>query len=134
MRLVIDTNVFISAYGFGGKPLRLLEAAVMREFDLVTSPPLLLELAGRLHDVLGLSGREVETALKQIARIAVIVRPEHLLSVIADESDNRVLECALEGEANLIVSGDRHILSLEAFEDIEIVRPAEALVLLGLDL
>jgi len=56
-----------------------------------------------------------------------VCRPLDRLSVIADEPDNRVLECAVEGAADTIVTGDAHLLRLESYEGIAIVRPAAAL-------
>jgi putative PIN family toxin of toxin-antitoxin system len=91
-RVVLDTNVYISAYGFGGLPARLLRAAILSEFALVTSPALLAEVGRVLSDRLEFDSERTEATIMQIARIATIVRPTERLSVVADESDDRVLE------------------------------------------
>ncbi len=126
-RIVLDTNVLISAYGFGGKPLRLLEEGVSGGFRVVTSVPLMTELARNLYGVLGWTDEYVTPALAQIARVADIVEPEVTLHIIEDDADNRVLECALAGGAELIATGDKHLLRLGEHEGVRIVRPAEAL-------
>lgn len=127
LRVVLDTNVLVSAYGFGGKPAELMRAAIRGEIELVTSPPLLAELARVLADSLHFDVAHVEAVVGQIARVADVVRPAATLSVIADEPDNRVLECGSEGRAGLIVSGDKHLLELGEFAGIPVVRPADAL-------
>jgi putative PIN family toxin of toxin-antitoxin system len=126
-RVVLDTNVYISAYGFGGAPARLVRAAILREIELVTSPALLAEVARILADKLAFDSEHVEEVVRQIARIATIVRPMERLAVLSDEPDNRVLECARAGDADTIVSGDRHLLGLREYSGISIVGVAEAL-------
>jgi predicted nucleic acid-binding protein len=70
----------------------------------------------------------VETAVGQVARIGAVVRPADVLSVIhEDPDDDRVLEAAREGSADVIVSGDRHLLRLGSWEAIRIMRVAELL-------
>ncbi|MDZ4655409.1 MAG: putative toxin-antitoxin system toxin component, PIN family [Coriobacteriia bacterium] len=124
-RVVLDTNVFISAYGFGGKPAELLRACIVGEHVLVTSPAILAEVADKLYEVLGFDDEHVREALKQVVRIGEVVRPDAELHVVADEPDNRVLECAVAGGADFIVSGDRHLLDLGEYEGIRVVRVAE---------
>jgi putative PIN family toxin of toxin-antitoxin system len=125
-RVVLDTNVYISAYGFGGLPARLLRAAILSEFALVTSPALLAEVGRVLSDRLEFDSERTEATIMQIARIATIVRPTERLSVVADEPDNRVLECALAGGADTIVSGDRHLLELGEYAGIRVMSVAQA--------
>jgi predicted nucleic acid-binding protein len=71
--------------------------------------------------------------LKAIAKVGEIVTPRFTLDVIReDPADNRILECAVAGKADLIVSGDRHLLKLKSYEGISIVRPIDFLRTLGL--
>jgi putative PIN family toxin of toxin-antitoxin system len=126
-RVVLDTNVYVSAYGFGGTPARLVRAAILGEIDLVTSPALLAEVARILADKLGFDSTHVEEVVRQIGRIAIVVRPTERLAVLSDEPDNRVLECALAGDADIIVSGDRHLLKLREYEGIRVLSATDAL-------
>jgi uncharacterized protein len=130
-RVVFDTNVFVSAYASGGKPAELIRAAIVGEVVLVTSPPILAELARVLADKLGFEADRVDQVIGQIARIAEVVRPVSRVEIVSDEPDNRVLECAREGAADLIVSGDAHLLELGAFEGIRVLSPSQALALLA---
>jgi uncharacterized protein len=126
-RVVLDTNVYISAYGFGGKPAEVIRAAVLGEFELVTSPAILAEVADKLASVLDFDQEHVVGVVRQIARIAVVVRPTDRLTVVSDDADNRILEAAQESGSELIVSGDRHLLLLGTWEGIRVVRVADFL-------
>ena len=127
MRIVFDTNVLISAFVFpGGAPESAYRAALSGRITLVTSPPLLAELGRVLTDRFGWEDAMVETAIGQVARIGTVVRPRDTLSVIEqDPADDRVLEAAREGAADVIVSGDRHLLRLGSWETIRVVRVAD---------
>jgi uncharacterized protein len=125
-RVVVDTNVYVSAYGFGGLPAELVLGAISRDFELVVSAAILAEVARVLADKLGFDRARVEEIVRQVALIATIARPGERLSVIADDPDNRVLECAVEAGATFIVSGDRHLLALREFEGIGVLSVIEA--------
>lgn len=117
---------------FGGPPELVYRAALRGQFRLITSPALLVELARALREKLRLPERDITAYAKQIARRSTIVRPAVSLSVVDDEPDNRVLECAVAGEADLIVSGDRHLLRLGTYSGIPIVRTIDLARTLGL--
>jgi putative PIN family toxin of toxin-antitoxin system len=91
----------------------------------VTSPALLADVARVLADKLEFDSARVEATIMQIARIATVVRPTERLSVVSDESDNRVIECAVAGGADTIVSGDRHLLELGEYAGIRVVSVAQ---------
>lgn len=122
LRAVLDTNVFVSAL-FGGTPEDVYRAALRGRFVLITSPAILAELAGVMRVKLATPEHDIIAFVRQIARHAKI-RPTVRLSVLEDDPDNRVLECAVEGKADLPVSGDRHLQRLEAHTGIQVVRPA----------
>jgi uncharacterized protein len=122
VRVVADTNVFISALMFGGLPGTFLDLALLQSFLLVTSPALLDELDEKLRLKFGLSPNDADLVRAQLQSSAVVVKPTVILAVIKDDpDDNRVLECAAAGEANYIVSGDRHLLQLRSYEGIPIL-------------
>lgn len=125
--VVLDTNVYISAYGFGGKPADVMRAAIAGEFELITSPAILVEVADKLEAVLGFDRNHTEDVVRQIARVATIVRPDSRLAVVADDADNRILEAAIEAAAEFIVTGDRHLLDLGAWEGVRVMKVAEFL-------
>ena len=126
MKAVFDTNILISAFVFpGGVPEALYRAALERRITLITSPPLLAEFGRVLVEKFGWDPVRSEDAVAQVARIGEVVRPAETVEVVAeDPADDRVLEAAAAGHANLIVSGDRHLLNLKAWQGVEIVKAA----------
>lgn len=128
MRAVFDTNVYIAAFlAPGGEAERVLLRAYRRQVELFTSLPILTEVAGVLRGKFGVSEAAVAPVLRVIVRAAVVVRPRRRVSALEDEPDNRVIECAVEAGADLIVTGDRDLLRLREFEGIAIVRLADFL-------
>ena len=126
MKAVVDTNVLISAFVFpGASPEAVYRLALVGSFDLVTSPPLLLELGRILQQKFEWEPPMAEDAVRQLARIGTIVEPATSVSDIEDDpADNRVLEAAAESNADAIVSGDRHLLDLGTWRGIRILPPA----------
>ncbi len=124
--------MFISAL-FGGFPEKAYQAVLERRCALVVSPSILAELARTLRDKFHTPEADIIAYVRQIGRIAEIVRPnrDRAVSVLRDEADNRVLECAEAGQVDLIVSGDRDLLRLKRHGAVPIVRPADFVRTLG---
>ena len=124
VRVVLDTNIWISALNFGGKPAQILKLAIIKQIRLYCSQTLFAELIGVLRKKFDYSDgkiKEVEALFKKRVKFR---EPRINLNVIkTDPSDNRVLECAFETEADFIVSGDKDLLNLESFRGIRIVNP-----------
>lgn len=128
MRIVLDTNILVSALFWDGNERRLLVAYLEGDHTLVTSPVLLDETKRVLADKFRFPADHTAAFLALLRRHAVVVHPQETLAVVtADPSDDRVLECAAEGRVELIVTGDRHLLALDAFRGIPIVNTAAAL-------
>ncbi len=122
-RVVLDTNVYISALRYGGKPKRALDYALDGKFALLISTPLKLELERVLRDKFSYSQHEIATTTAFLWRDAEWVAPGIPISLCPDEPDNRVLECAIEGKASYIVTGDRHLLNLPPVAGLAILTP-----------
>ena len=122
IRVVLDTNVYISALLFGGLPGSLLDIAFLQSFVLVISPALLDELDEKLLLKFEISVEDTAIIRGKLESIAEIIRPDLVLNVVEDDpDDDRVLECAVKGDADYIVTGDRHLLKLGVYEGISIV-------------
>ncbi len=132
MRVVFDTNVFISALiTRGGSGERAFLAAVEGRIEVAVSVPLLTETANVLTGKFHWERDRVDRAVRLIAGTGTVVRPAKRLSVCDHEPDNRVLECAHAAGADLIVTGDRHLLDLGSYKRIRIVTLAEFLYSIG---
>lgn len=127
MRAILDTNVLISAYVFpGGTPEAVYRLALEGRLEIGTSRTLLAELGRVLGQKFGWAPDQVEAAVAQTTRIAAVVEPLEAVHVVfADPADDRVLEAARAFGADVIVSGDRHLLDLGSWSEIEIISPAE---------
>ncbi len=126
VKAVLDTNIYISAFLFpGGPPAEIYLLAVRRKFQLCSSPAIMAEVANKLRVKFQVDECDIVDLLKQIARIAAIIKPKNKINLLTDEPDNRVLECAVELKANLIVSGDHHLLNLKELQKIRIIRAAD---------
>jgi putative PIN family toxin of toxin-antitoxin system len=122
LRVVFDTNVFISAFVIlGGKAEEAYLHAIKGDFTLYSSVAILHETAQKLREKFGWEEKRIERLLKAIAKIAIVIKTRPHIHILADEPDNRVLECALKAKAEFIVTGDKHLLSLKHFQDIDII-------------
>ena len=123
IKAVFDTNIFISAILFGGNLRMCLELARNKEIKLITSRAILLEVAIKLKEKFEWESSEIADVIEGIGKFAKIAEPKEQIDLISqDPQDNRILEAALEGKVDYIISGDKkHILSLKKFEEIEIV-------------
>ena len=122
MRVVFDTNIFVSALAFpGGRADRAIRRIVDGRDHLIVSRPIINELL----DVLA---RKFRREAEDLARVAVfvadlgeMVETRRRLRVLRDNADHRILECAVAGGAEAIVTGDRAMLKLRKYRDIRIL-------------
>jgi uncharacterized protein len=129
LRVTVDTNILVSHLLVpGGNPSRVLELGRQRRIQLVLSDVILDELERVLVIKLGFDTRSADAAKRTMASVSQVVRPQFRLHIVEeDDSDNRILECAVAGRASIIISGDRHLLRLERFEELRIVTPGQFL-------
>ena len=128
MRAVFDTNIFISAFVIpGGNAEEAYLHAVRGRFELFTSVSILTETANTLQTKFEWPDEKIRQVLRSISSVAIVLKTRPDLHILEDEPDNRILECALLAQASVIVSGDRHLLSLERYRGISILRLAEFL-------
>ena len=136
-RAVVDTSILVRALikprGTAGPVLGYLRDGA---YTLLYSEPLLAELVDvlsrrRIRDKYGLSSEDVKTVLALILLRGESVAPSMRIDVCRDPKDNMVLEAALAGGCEVIVSGDDDLLALHPFRGVGIVKPAEFLRMLG---
>jgi putative PIN family toxin of toxin-antitoxin system len=123
LRVVFDTNIYISAILFGGIPQKLITHALQKQFQLFISPDIITEILSVLSKKFHFSETKVKTIELLLKDLAVIVYPKEIITLIKNHpADNRILECALAAKANCIVSGDKkHLLLLKKFRRIKII-------------
>jgi putative PIN family toxin of toxin-antitoxin system len=133
MRIVLDTNVLVSALVGEGKPAKLIQKILEGRVDLLTSKPLLDEFTdvmARPKFLKYVGEQELKGFLQLIVGASFVVDVSSKLNVIADKGDNLILGTAYDGKAEYIISGDKHLLKLKSFKGIKIITVAQALRLI----
>ena len=133
MRVVLDTNVLLSALAFpGSKPDQVLLRVRRGEVELFLSSFILAELERILRDKFRFTKRQTDERVAVIRRMATLVEPTERIALVADkDDDNRILECAVAARAEYLVTGDKqHLLPLQSIATTQIVTPAAFLELL----
>ncbi len=131
LKITADTNTLISATITKGNEFQLLKLPRFGKIQLILSPQILKEFKEVIsRPKFGFSQEQINNALKQIINISSIVMPSVKINIIKDDAeDNKILECAVSGKVDYIVSGDSHLLKLKEYKGIKIVRTMEILKL-----
>ena len=128
MRIVVDTNVIVSALVFGGLPRRVFEAVESGRCQFHYSAEIEGETRRVLRDKFGWDDDRLDRYLPALWGLGERVAPRRRANAVKeDPDDNRILECGLAASADVIVSGDGHLLRLTAYEGIAILTPREFL-------
>lgn len=128
-RIVIDSNVVISGFIFGGPPAQILKHIVEGSVQCFTSLHILDEIRNVLQrPKFGLSPEQSLSFVEELHALCQVVNPTKKVNAIkADPDDNIILECASAANASIIVSGDSHLLGLREWRGINILSPSEFL-------
>ena len=128
MRVVFDSNIYISALTLpSGRADAAIQKVIAGEVQLAISKSIVGEVLGVLADKFDRNLEELARVAVFLSDLAEVVTPRSTVDVLADEPDNRVLECARAGRADVIVTGDRRMLALGDFEGIAILSLREFL-------
>jgi putative PIN family toxin of toxin-antitoxin system len=130
MRLVLDTNVLVSALIAKEKPSKFVEKVLEKRTELVMSKPILdefVKVVARPKFLEYVDETEVKDFLQLVLGVSAFVDVRSKFNVTSDKSDNSILATAYDGKADYIVSGDRHLLQLKRFKGIRIITVAQAL-------
>lgn len=131
-RVVIDTNVWISAIVFGGQPRQVTDLVADKAVTPVISTGLLTELRRKIIDKFPDYIPGLERYEKLLKHYGILVKlGSHTVNISPDPDDNMFIETALIGGCDYIISGDRHLLELKSYEGIQIVKPVAFLKIVG---
>ena len=129
-RVVLDTNIYLSGIIFGGNCRHILDLMIKKKIKAVISPAILLEISQKLKQKFKWSQTQIFTTIKTIIKSTKAVQPKIKIKVVkADKSDDKIIEAAVTGSANYIVSGDQHLLKIKQYQKIKIVTPQEFLLI-----
>ena len=129
MKVVLDTNILVSAtqwdYSVSHK---LLEKLIRNNAEIFSTAEILEEFAGILRRDFLNSEQEANSMVEKVIKFLTLVTPSKKVQVIKEDSaDNKILECAMESEAEFIISYDKHLLKLGEYQGIKIMKPEDVI-------
>ena len=137
MRITVDTNVLISATFWLGDSHKIIELAEQKKIDLILSEAIIEEyrdvlIYAEIQEKAKNKNLAMQWSVQKIFSLSKIVIPQRKVFVVHDDpDDNAILECALAGNVDYLITQDHHLLRLKAFEAIKILTPREFLQLLS---
>ncbi|MEM1874990.1 MAG: putative toxin-antitoxin system toxin component, PIN family [Candidatus Hadarchaeales archaeon] len=128
-KVVIDTSVYISGLTYPGRSREVLELMVKNRIEVYVSQFIIQEIERILQKKFGWSSKAIERFVAFLRKKVKVIEPKIRLSVITEkDDDNRILECALEGKAHYLVTGDKkHLLPIKSYQGVKILSPGEFL-------
>ena len=122
MKAVFDSNIFVSALAIpGGQAQRAIDLVIDAQVNLCISKEIIHEVLGVLAQKFSKGSEELARTAVFLSELAEVIVPRKKLAVLDDEPDNRILECAVTGHADIIVTGDRAMLDLKKYQEIRIL-------------
>ena len=129
MKVVIDTNVLVSAIYWGGIPLKVLDKCLEHPYEIIISEEIWQEYCNviRLLEEKYLPGEGTLARLDYLARVSTMVETVESGPITSDSDDDIFFEAALSSGAKAIISGDKHLLDKHLFKDISVLKPRDFL-------
>ncbi len=130
VKVIVDTNVFISGFLFGGNPRKIIEAWVSKKYIFCLSPQLKAEILNKLQNKFLLSTQAIQTIEETLDINTEKYIPKKKIAICKDPQDNFLLELAQEAAADYLISGDKLVLKLKHYQKTKIISPKDFLKLL----
>ena len=133
IRVTVDTNVLISATFWSGDSEKIIELVEKGEIELVLSVAILREYAEvlqykEIQDKIRDKNLRIRRSIQKIASISICTYPKEKVHAIEEDTDdNRILECAIAGNVDYLITQDKHLLKLAEYQGIKIITPKELL-------
>ncbi len=126
LKLVPDTGFFVAAALKNGYARGYLVGRGSRflTYELYSSEAILLELQDTLENKFGFERKQVVRVMQETRAVLTIVHPSYKVSVVRDPDDDKIIECALEAQADIIIAFDKDLLALKQYQDIKIIHPS----------
>ncbi len=131
IRVLPDTNIIISSVFWRGNPYEVVRKGILGEYKLVLSAEILDEVADKLRNKFTFPEESIQQLIDILMTYCDIVDVKSTFDVVRDKKDNKIIECAFDGRANYLVTGDPDLLVLKEFRGVKIVKAKEFLVEIG---
>ena len=130
-KVVVDTNIYISAIFWGGKPREVVDLGRDENMLIFTSSDIEREIAEKLRTKFRLDEEETNQIISDFSTFTIPVKiKKQIQAVLDDPDDDKFIECAVSCGADFIVSGDQHLLRIKEYAGIKILTAAEFLPLI----
>ena len=127
MKIILDTNVIVSGIFFSGPPYEILNAWRNGKFKIVVSQETLLEyqrITEKLNQKFPMINIQPIIDLLTV-KADLVIGPELPIQISKDPGDDKFISCALASNSKIIITGDKHLLNVNGYEGLEIIRPRE---------
>ena len=125
LRVVVDTNVYISAIFWGGKPRHVIDLGRDGKIQIFTSEDIEQEILDKLMTKFGMNSDDAGRVMADFSTFTKLIRVSRRIHVVKDDpDDDKFIECAVECNAEFIISGDKHLLNMRKYEGIDIMNVA----------
>jgi len=130
IKAVLDTNIIISSIFWEGNPHEIVRKGIIGDYQLVMSAEILDEVANKLRTKFKFPEENIQELVDILLTHCHIIEPSNKFDIVRDKNDNKIIECAYDGKANCIVTGDSDLLDLKEFKSIRIFSAKEFLNML----
>src|SRR3989344_5670817 len=130
IRVVLDSNIFISSIFWSGSPYEVFKRGILGNYKIVISSEILNEVVDKLRYKFKFPEENILNLVDILLTHSEMIQTKSKLDIVRDKEDNKIVECAFDGNADYIVTGDSDLLVLEKFENIKIIKANEFLRIL----
>ena len=127
IRVLPDTNIIISSVFWIGNPYEVIRRGILGGYKLVISAEILDEVVDKLRNKFQFPEESIQELIDILMTYCHIVEVTSKFDVVRDKKDNKIIECAFDGKADYIVTGDPDLLVLKDFKGIKIIKAKEFL-------
>ena len=133
MRIVIDTNVIASAMFFGGRPRQLIELLIKHKLEAFVTKEIVTEYQETCDELCSrYPNKPVRLPLRLIIAACKMIEAHSVINVCRDPDDNKFIECAVDAKCLYVISGDKDLLCVDCYQDVQIITVADFLDLVSL--
>jgi uncharacterized protein len=128
IKVVLDTNIIISSVFWIGNPYKVVMKGIKKEYLLLTSIKILDEVVDKLRNKFKFPEDEIENLINVLLVNCQVVESKSRFDIVRDKSDNKILECVVDSDADYIVTGDPDLLEIKNFKGIKIIKARDFLM------
>ena len=127
IRIVLDSNIIISSIFWRGKPYDVMKNCILGQYQLIISKEIIDETTNKLRTKFKFPEEKIQELVDILLTYSQLIEPTSKVEIVRDKKDNKIINCALDGRADYIVTGDKDLLELKEFKDTKIITAKQVL-------